>query len=89
MSLIGGTMDAKITLKLDNAHIEKAKMYAAKRRTSLSSLVEKYFAFLTDIEPVDEMEISPTVKKLSGVLTLDAGFDLKDEKEKRLTEKYR
>ena len=82
-------MDIKLTLKMDKDHIEQAKKYAAKRKTSLSSLVEKYFAFLTDIDSGLDEEITPTVRKLSGVLDLESDFDLKEEKRQRLLEKYR
>ena len=82
-------MDTKLTLKLDKSHIEHAKKYAAKQKTSLSSLVEKYFAFLSDIDSETGIEITPTVKKLSGVLELESDFDLKNEKGKRLLEKYK
>jgi hypothetical protein len=82
-------MDTKLTLKLDNAYIEKAKKYATKRRTSLSSLVEKYFAFLTDLDISNDIKISPTVKKLTGVINLESDFDIKHEKTKRLLERYK
>jgi len=82
-------MDTKLTLKLDKDYIERAKKYAAKRKTSLSSLVEKYFAFLAEHDSGQDIEITPTVKKLSGVLELDSDFDLKDEKRERLLEKYK
>lgn len=82
-------MDTKLTLKLDKTHIEKAKRYASKRKTSLSSLVEKYFAFLADLDSGNDIELTPTVKKLSGVLRLDPDFDIKDEKVKRLLEKFK
>jgi hypothetical protein len=82
-------MDTKLTLKLEKSHIERAKKYAAKQKTSLSSLVEKYFAFLSDIDSEAGMEITPTVKKISGVLELESDFDLKNEKRKRLLEKYK
>lgn len=67
-------MDTKLALKLDKAQIEKAKGYASKRKTSFSSLVEKYFAFLADIDFDNTIELTPTFKKLSGVLRLDADF---------------
>jgi predicted HicB family RNase H-like nuclease len=35
-------MDAKLTLKLDKAVIEKAKIYAASHKKSLSGLIENY-----------------------------------------------
>lgn len=81
-------MDTKLTLKLDKTHIERAKKYAAKRKTSLSSLVEKYFAFLAESDSRTDIEITPTVRKLSGVLKLESDFDFKDEKRIRLLEKY-
>jgi hypothetical protein len=82
-------MDTKLTLKLDKSHIEKAKKYAMKQRTSLSSLVEKFFAFLTDMDTSKDTEISPTVKRLSGILKLESDFDLKCDKTERLSEKYK
>jgi hypothetical protein len=82
-------MDTKLTLKLDKTHIEKAKKYARKRQTSLSSLVEKYFAFLTDMDTSDDSKISPTVKKLTGVIKFESDFDIKHEKTERLLEKYK
>ncbi len=81
-------MDTKLTLKLNTTHLEKAKAYASKRSISLSSLVDRYFAFLADLEAAPEVEISPIVQKLSGVLKLEADFDLKAEKAERLLEKY-
>jgi hypothetical protein len=49
-------------------------------------LVEKYFASLADIDSENEVELTPTVKKLSGVLRPEPDFDIKDEKVKRLLE---
>ena len=82
-------MDTKLTLKLDKIYIEKAKLYAIKRQTSLSSLVEKYFAFLTDMDSMNDLEITPTVLKISGVIKLEPDFDSKTEKQNRLLEKYK
>lgn len=82
-------MDTKLTLKLDKSHIDRAKAYATRHNTSLSSLVEKYFVFLANSESIDDFAISPTVKKLSGILKLEPDFDLKKEKTDRLREKYR
>ena len=60
-------MDTKLTLKLDQAVIERAKEYARKKNTSLSRLVETYLNFLT-ISKVEEEEITPLVKSLSGII---------------------
>jgi hypothetical protein len=40
-------MDTKLTLKLNADAISRAKRYAAKHKTSLSAMVEKYFEALT------------------------------------------
>ncbi len=82
-------MDTKLTLKLDKTHIEKAKRYALKRKTSLSSLVEKYFSFLADMDDDRSVAITPKVSKMSGVVRLESDFDLKAEKSARLLEKYK
>lgn len=60
-------MESKLTLTLQKKTIEKGKAYARKKRTSLSKLVEKYIDKIVK-EPINEEEISPLVKKLSGVL---------------------
>jgi predicted HicB family RNase H-like nuclease len=39
-------MDTKLTLKLDGDIIEQAKIYAKKKNTSLSKLIESYLAYL-------------------------------------------
>jgi len=52
-------------------------------------LVEKYFAFLADVDSRAGLEITPTVRKLSGVLKLEPDFDIKEEKEQRILEKYK
>ena len=81
-------MDTKLTLKLDKAHIEKAKNMPNKRKQACRHWFEQYFAFLTDTETINDTNISPTVKKLTGILELEADFDLKREKQNRLMEKH-
>ncbi len=80
-------MNAKLTLKLDEAVIEKAKVYAERRGTSLSRIVEGYFAGLTQEEQA-ETRPSGVVGELAGLL---AGLQIEDEKEgyaEYLTKKY-
>ncbi|OMH39838.1 DUF6364 family protein [Desulfurobacterium indicum] len=57
-------MKTKLTLRLDKEVIENAKRYSLKKGESVSRIVEKFFktAF------VKEEEITPTVKKLKGLL---------------------
>ncbi|MBW8875666.1 MAG: hypothetical protein JF614_11945 [Acidobacteria bacterium] len=80
-------MNTKLTLKLDEDVIEKAKAYAERRGTSLSRIVEGYFAGLTQEEQA-ERRPPGVVGELAGLL---AGLQIEDEKEgyaEYLTKKY-
>ncbi len=59
-------MDSKLTLKLDETVIEKAKKYASNKKTSLSRLIENYLDALTREQQEDDFEISPFVKSISS-----------------------
>ncbi len=83
-------MDTKLTLKLNKAVIEEAKLYAQKKQQSLSSLVEQYFRFLivNQDSKSEPYEISPNIRKLSGIIK---PLDLDKNKEEYidfLEEKY-
>jgi hypothetical protein len=80
-------MDIKLTLKLEQAVIEKAKFYARKQKTSLSRLIENYLQHLTS-ESGDDQEITPLVKSLSGILDLPPDFDHKKAYGEHLAKKY-
>ena len=69
-------MDTKLTLKLEQTIIEKAKYYAKSHRTSLSKLIENYLLNITN-EKGKEEKITPLVKSLSGIIDLPKGADLK------------
>lgn len=79
-------MDTKLTIKLDGDIIENAKIYAKKRKTSLSKLIESYLSLLTTAN--DNPEITPLVKSLSGVITLPEDFDYKKEYKNHILNKY-
>ncbi len=82
-------MDTKLTLKLRKNIIEDAKNYARSHNTSLSALVENYFKSLTDREKKsDDLELTPIVQELSGIIDLPEDFDEKAEYAKYLMEKY-
>ena len=81
-------MNTKLTLNLDKSVIERAKEYAQTKNQSLSAMVENYFRFLTRRENELDMQISPTVLELSGIIELDERFDLKREYQEYLLEKY-
>jgi hypothetical protein len=81
-------MNMKLTLKLNKKSIERAKRYAAKNKQSLSSMVENYFNTITDKESIDEIEISPNVLELSGIIKLKKDVNTKELYGKHLEEKY-
>ena len=59
-------MDTKLTLKLNQEIIEKAKIYASQKKVSLSRIIENYLNSLTnDFKDDSSIEISPYVKSLS------------------------
>lgn len=80
-------MDSKLTLKLNRSVIEKAKIYAKKKNTSLSKLIESHLGLLT--EPDESKDVTPLVKSLSGVLNLPEDFEHKKEYKKHLVNKYK
>lgn len=81
-------MNVKLTLNLNKDIIEQAKLYAHDKNQSLSSLVQNYFLFLAEKNQVDEIEISPVVKELSGIIKLDNDFNLREEYGSYIMEKY-
>lgn len=80
-------MDKKLTLSLNGEVIDTAKKYAKSNNISLSKLIESYLGSLTKQEK-SENEITPLVKSLSGVISLEGDIDVKDEYAKYLIEKY-
>jgi hypothetical protein len=60
-------MDTKLTLKLDKLIIENAKEYAKEKNISLSKMIENYLQAITN-KRKNEIEISPLVKSLTGVI---------------------
>ena len=81
-------MDTKLTLNIDKNVIEKAKAYAKSQKISLSRLIESYLASLISQKSKD-IDISPLVESLSGVIELDKGFDYKQKYTDYLIEKYK
>lgn len=81
-------MNTKLTLKLDEDIIDRAKSYAKEKHTSLSVLVANYFKSLTDDKEEPDIELSPIVQELSGIIALPEDFNLKEEYTSYLIEKY-
>jgi vacuolar-type H+-ATPase catalytic subunit A/Vma1 len=82
-------MTTKLTLRLDDTVIRKAKKTARTTGVSLSRMVEDYFKSVGELEQ-HEVRVSPVLYEVSGVLSgkyddtqLRAGY------RKYLAEKYR
>ena len=81
-------MDTKLTLKLEQTIIEKAKEYAKTHKTSLSKLIENYLLNITN-EKGKEEKITPLVKSLSGIIDLTEDFNHKKDYAGFLMNKYK
>ncbi len=81
-------MEKKLTLKMDQDVISKAKLYAEQKKTSLSKMVELYFRTITESEINQNQNYSLLVKELSGIIKLDNETDYKDDYTKYLIKKY-
>ena len=82
-------MDTKLTLKLNQEVIEKAKLYATEKKLSLSRLIENYLSSLTSDEPTDDLQISPFVRSLSSGIKITEDYDYKKDRADYLEHKYR
>ena len=81
-------MDTKLTLKLEQNIIEKAKVYAKSHRTSLSKIIENYLQKITN-DNEEKDKITPLVKSLSGIIDLPKDFDHKKGYSDFLVNKYK
>ena len=80
-------METKLTLRLEDTVIKRAKRYAKKRNTSLSKMVENYLGAITSGNK-RKIKISPLIKSLSRKIEVPPDFDIKKEYAKHLWEKY-
>jgi hypothetical protein len=81
-------MDTKLTLKLNEEIIAKAKEYAKAKKTSLSDLIENYLQKLT-IDKKSNKTITPLVKSLSGIISLPKNSNQRKDYTDFLTDKYK
>ena len=80
-------MDSKLTVRLDSNVIERAKQYARNHNVSISRLIESYLDSVTQQKSKD-VEITPLVKSLSGVIKINSEFDFKNDYSQYLSDKY-
>ena len=72
-------MDIKLTLKLDQTVIERAKRYAATKKISLSRLIENHLNAITADKANLDLEISPFVKSMSTGVKIPSNYDYRNE----------
>jgi len=80
-------VNTKLTLRLDEGLIERAKRHSAKTGKSVSRLVADFFTLIDTREYPATAEISARVRGLTGVLS-SAGVSEADYRE-HLEEKHR
>lgn len=80
-------MDTKLTIKLNDKVIFRAKNYAKQRKTSLSKMIENFLDVVSNPES-EVTEITPLVKSLSGIIKLPDNYDNKKDYAEFLTQKY-
>jgi len=81
-------METKLTLKLNDESIFRAKEYVSSIGTSLSSIVENFFDNLTLNKDSQTFKYSPLVTELSGLIHLDENYDYKADYASYLEQKY-
>ena len=83
-------METKLTLRLNDTVIERAKIYAKTQKISLSKMIESYLDSLTREKDSDnKISITPLVESLSGVIDLPSDYDYKEEYSDYLNRKYK
>jgi len=80
-------MQTKLTLRIDEKLIERAKSHAQRTGKSVSKMVEDYFELLPKREEAGVRPLTPVVSSLLGILK-GAPVDEEDYR-KHLEEKYR
>jgi hypothetical protein len=80
-------MQTKLTLRIDEKLIERAKSHAQRTGKSVSKMVEDYFELLPKNDELEARPLTPIVSSLLGVLK-NAHVD-EEGYRKHLEEKYR
>lgn len=80
-------MATKLTLRIDEKLIERAKSHAQRTGKSVSRMVEDYFELLPDPGQIGHRPLPPIVSSLRGILR-GANVDEEDYR-RHLEEKHR
>jgi hypothetical protein len=79
-------MQTKLTLRLDEALVKRAKAHAKRTGKPVSQLVAEYFAVLETQATSPDGELTPMVRRLKGAVRgADVGID---DYRRHLEEKY-
>jgi hypothetical protein len=81
-------MNTKLTVRLDSNIIDRAKSYARNHNVSISRMIESYLDSVTQ-QKSKNIEITPLVKSLSGVIKVKTNYDFKKDYSDYLSDKYK
>ena len=79
-------MNTKLTLRLDNELIKRAKRYSDRSGKSVSQLVADYFALIETDEPIPGTELTPRVRSMIG--SLKGASTTEEDYRRHLEEKH-
>jgi len=82
-------MDVKLTLKLEEKVISKAKKYAVLNQQSVSKLVEKFLMSLINNDIAQDQQYTPIVRSLAGIVKNRKNGDNKKDYTGYLIRKYK
>jgi hypothetical protein len=77
----------KLTLSVDEATIREARRLAKREGTSISSMFSRLVHAMAGLKRARD-EVSPTVRRLSGMITLPRGKSDRQALEEALQERY-
>ena len=79
-------MKNKLTLRLDDSLIRRAKKHAKQKGISVSQMVADYFALIETEQPSTDRSLPPITASLTGILKNQEVHE--DDYKKHLEEKY-
>jgi hypothetical protein len=79
-------MNTKLTLRLDDELINRAKRYSDRPGKSVSQLVADYFALIETDEPIPGTELTPRVRSMIG--SLKGASTTEEDYRRHLEEKH-
>ena len=86
IKIIRTSMKTKLTLRLDDSLIKRAKKRAKQKGTSVSQMVADYFALIDTEKPSIDRGLPPITASLAGILK---NKEIREEDyKKHLEEKY-